>query len=246
MSKSRELVGLLPAAGLATRLGDLAGSKEAQLVLDGDGRAVPAASAALAQMRAAGVARTYVVLRDGKQDVRAALADEEGLTFLGTPGTSCVPETLDVAYESTRGATVALAWPDVIYRPADALARTVQGLGAEDVCLGLFPTLEMSRFEQVVRDAGGAVREILGGASDDGPGVTWALAAWGPTFTEFLHADLARRARAAPLGRELLVREILNAALAAGLTITTVEFPGGGFHDIGTPQGLDRARRGEY
>jgi glucose-1-phosphate thymidylyltransferase len=235
-----ELVGVLPAAGHARRLGEIGGSKEVLPLPGRDGGVLPAAHGALEQMREAGVARACMVVREGKTDIPARLGDGRAygvpLEFVSTPGTDSSPATIDVAYTLVSGADVALAWPDVLYEPADALARTVARLEEFDIALGSYPTRPGGRFDVLDVDPDGTVRHLVGGAS----GWTWALAGWRPQFTEFLHAFLA----AAPPGeRELVLNDVFEAALGAGMRLGIERFPDGSFLDIGTPEDLARARQ---
>jgi dTDP-glucose pyrophosphorylase len=235
-------VGLLPAAGRALRLGEIEGSKEAQVVRAGGGEPRPAALFALDQMRRAGVGRVVVVLREGKDDVRAALREEPLLEYVDTPGTNSVVETIDLAHPFVGGTTVALAWPDVLYEPADALARTVSRLAATgaDAALGLFPTKRGEKYDLVEFDDEGGVQRFHFRPGASSLRYTWALAAWRSSLTEFLHA---RSAELTESGREPSMSDVFQAALHAGLAITSERFDHGGFHDIGTPEDLVEAQR---
>jgi glucose-1-phosphate thymidylyltransferase len=241
-------VGLLPAAGYARRLGDLRGSKEAQLVHHAGGESRPAACWALEQMQRAGVERAYVVLREGKWDVLACLGDGSRLgvplAYVVTPGTESVAHSIDLAHPFVRDASVALAWPDVLYEPEDALARTLARLAdsGTDVSLGLFPTKPGDRFDPVSADADGVVRSLGRGRDESALPCSWVLAAWGPAFTAFLHAQLAGRRDTGERERELSLSDLFQAALEAGLTITSLRFDEGRFLDIGIPEDLARAR----
>lgn len=77
-----ELIGVIPAAGRATRLGHLPCSKEVlpigwELGPNGRPRAVVACEPLLRQMHRAGASRAFVVVGTGKWDVPAFLEDGE-------------------------------------------------------------------------------------------------------------------------------------------------------------------------
>ncbi len=241
-------VGLLPAAGYARRLGDLGGSKEAQIVRHAGSAPQPAACWAVEQMQRAGVDRAYVVLREGKWDVLACLGDGSRLgvplAYVVTPGTESVAHSVDLAHPFVRNASVALAWPDVLYEPEDALARTLARLAdsGADVSLGLFPTQPGDRFDPVHAGADGSVTSLSLPPGQTTLPCSWVLAAWRPAFTAFLHARLAGRRDTAGTERELSLSDLFQAALDAGLTITSLRFDEGRFLDIGVPEDLASAR----
>ena len=86
----------------------------------------------------------------------------------------------------------------------------------------------------------GDVRTIVAKPGAGVTGWTWVAAAWGMTFTRFLHDFLA--SDAASQGRtELYVADVLNAAIGAGLSIRAARFPDGDALDVGTAEDLAEA-----
>lgn len=249
-------MGLVPAAGRARRLAaSLGGASKEVLPVGRDGR--PAAAFLLERLARAGVERAYVVLRAGKWDVPERLGDGAGLgvhlSYLVIEETASVAETLDRAYPFVRGRRVALGFPDILFRPADAFARVrerQEATGA-DAVLGLVPTDRPDKADLVTVDAGGAVRGL---AIKPGPGArrpeppwTWIAAVWGPALTELLHREVAaaRRGSTRARGRELYPGDVLQRAIDEGLRVEAVTFPEGRHLDVGTPEDLERARAWE-
>jgi glucose-1-phosphate thymidylyltransferase len=239
-------------AGRATRLGALAGSKEVLPVADPAGGAPrPVCEVLFEALAGAGVRRAYVVLRQGKWDVPAVLGERSAagvaLAYLVVEPTGSVPETLDRAFPFVRGARVALGFPDVLALPTAALAEVAarQGASGADVVLGLFPTDRPAKADMVATDAAGRVVHIEVKPAATSLRHTWLYAVWAPAFTALLH-DFVRRELAAPSGREreLQVSDALLLAIAAGLRVEAVVFPGGSHLDVGTPDDLERARAG--
>jgi glucose-1-phosphate thymidylyltransferase len=242
-----ELVGLVPMAGRARRLGPAASSKEILPVALPGGGERPICDWLFASLRAAGVRRAVVVLRHGKQDVRDLLGDGRRvgleLEWMLVEESGSVPESLDRAYERVRGLRVATGFPDVVALPVDGLALVAarQLATGADVALGLVPTDRPDKSDMVELDA--AERRILSIAIKPATSslrYTWITASWGPRFTEYLHAWRARPWPSAA-AREPFVSDVLLAALADGLTIEPVLFPHGAHLDIGTPDDLARA-----
>ena len=241
------LLGLIPAAGRAARLGELPCSKEILPVGPPGpaGRPQPVCSPLLAALRRAGAGRALWVLREGKWDIPAALGDGSrwnlDLGYLTLAASGSVPETLDRAYAWTRDATVLLGYPDILFAPPDAFARLVErrrATGAE-VVLGLVPTDRPSKADMVDFDAEGRIQRILVKPAETDLLFTWIFAAWGPVFTGFLHGALP--SLPPPAGRELYPSDVLLAAMAAGLRVEALPFPDGYHLDVGTPDDLARA-----
>jgi glucose-1-phosphate thymidylyltransferase len=265
-----DLVGLVPAAGRALRLADApgvtaAGTSKEVLPVGGpggpSGKPRPAAAHLLSAFARAGGDRAYVVLREGKWDVPEALVASTPesllLAYLVLRESSSVAETLDAAYPFVRGRRVALGFPDILFRPADAFlkVRERQEATGADAVLGLVPTDRPEKADVVVADADGRVREIvikppMQPARPEGvpafTAFTWIAAVWGPAITERLHDEVAAVRRAAEEGavpeRELYPGDVLARAAADGLRIEAVTFPEGMHLDIGTPDDLHRAR----
>jgi hypothetical protein len=122
---------------------------------------------------------------------------------------------------------------------------------AADVVLGLHRIDEPNTWDMVATEADGRVKRI-----DMKPATTelefgWHFAVWTPVFTEFLHRflrsektarDMARMRSAAndPSG-DLALGIVLQAALAEGLVVQSVSFPGDAPLDLGSPENLRRA-----
>jgi glucose-1-phosphate thymidylyltransferase len=241
-----DLVGLVPAAGRARRLGPLPCSKEVLPIGVRDTPRGPAVRVAcdslLESLRLAGAARAVVVLRDDKWDVARYLGpgDAHGvpLAYLCLRDSASLPESLDRARPFVAGARVALGFPDVQLGPPEALARVaaLQAQSGADLVLGLFPARRPETTDMVELDAGGRVARI-----EVRPVVTtlrscWLLAVWGPTFTDHLHGAVAAAGEAA--GEELQIGAIVAGALSAGLDVRALEIAGGWHRDVGTPEEL--------
>src|SRR5207253_1657389 len=118
------------------------------------------------------------------------------------------PYTLDRAYPIVREATVALGFPDILFEPRDAYRAVLARLsgGGADAVLGLFPGERPAKSDMVEVDAAGRVRLIVIKPRRTRLRWSWAIAAWTPAFSEFLHAwvrGAAPAAGAAPRERHL-------------------------------------------
>jgi glucose-1-phosphate thymidylyltransferase len=245
-----DILGLIPAAGRAERLGPLPCSKELLPIGFRETPRGPASKVAchylLERFRTAGIRRVLMVLHESKWDVPRYLGTGEiadvSLAYVVIPGSKSVPETLDRAFPFSESSLVALGFPDVLFEPADAYARLIERQRATgaDVVLGLFPTSKFRTTDMVALGPDGRVLRIEVRPESTALRYNWLLAVWSPVFTRFLHEAV----RSAPAGeRELQIGSIVQEAVAAGLTVQGVEFPDGTYRDIGTPEELAAAVR---
>jgi glucose-1-phosphate thymidylyltransferase len=259
MSLIEDAVGLVPAAGRASRLGNLAGSKELlPLGFRGAGpggemEVRPVCASLFDAFRESGIRQALVVLRQGKWDIPDYLGDGRrfgvDVSYAMMRHPYGAPFTLDAAYPFVRDVPVALGFPDILFRPPDAFRRLFDRLEESDadVALGLFPAYRPESTDMVACDARGRILDI-----EVKPAVTdrthaWGLAVWRPRFTAFLHLWVQRRlldSRAVPLEHsESYVGQVFLDALAEGLHFEGLVVSDEPFLDIGTPASLAEAWR---
>lgn len=230
-------VAVIPAAGTGSRLGEATpGSKE---VADVGGR--PLILHVFDRLALAEIDRTVVVTRHDKADLRAVLSAVDGVEVRGVETS---PSELNSVAVATAGIeeTVALAYPDVLFDPEGAFSPLLRHLEDKraDLVLGLFPTGTAETVDMVALDEAGRPAEIVIKQPDRGLHYSWTIAAWGPSFTEFLvaFADQSRHEQEEPS-----VGDAVQAAIEAGLSMGAVTFEEGSYLDVGTPAGLAEARR---
>ena len=250
----RKIVGIIPAAGNATRMAPLPCSKELYPIgfrNTDDGRSVrpkPVGQYLLEHFHRAGAKRVYIVIRKGKWDIPEYFGDGEalglaiGYLIMNLP--HGVPYTIDQANAFVRDATVVFGFPDILIEPEDAFPRIVAHLEATnaDVVLGLFPTDQPHLCDPIAFDEQGHIREIFVKPVHSDLRVTWAIAAWAPSFTQFLHKHLAELERAAETATaprpEFQISHVIMAAIKSGLRVEGLHLPGAHFIDIGVPENL--------
>jgi glucose-1-phosphate thymidylyltransferase len=251
VSSSRlPLLGLIPAAGRAERLGPLPCSKELLPIGFRETERGPVPKVAghylLERFRAAGIRKIFMVLHESKWDIPRYFGSGEiadvHLAYLSIPGSRSVPETLDRAYPFVQGSLVALGFPDVIFQPVDAYARLLERQAATgaDLVLGLFPAPRFQTTDMVEVGADGRVLRVEVRPEVTSLRFNWLIAVWTPAFTELLHEKVAK---SSPEASELQIGAVVQAAVAGGLHVEGVEFPEGSYRDVGTPSGLAAAMR---
>lgn len=148
-------IGIVPAAGSATRLQPLEGSKELIRV---HGR--PVIDFLLDRMKRAGCEEIRVVTRPEKEDVAAHAFGRGAHVVLGRPAS--VAESLLLGLQGVEpDRFVAIGFPDTIWEPDDGLALVMRALGPGiEAVLGLFSTPALQRSDVVVLDEEGFVQRV--------------------------------------------------------------------------------------
>jgi glucose-1-phosphate thymidylyltransferase len=250
MVRSEQIIGLIPAAGEATRLGRLPCSKEMLPVgfeqREGGLRPKSACIALLENMRRAGILSAFIVILDGKWDIPHGLGDGSlfdmrlGYLMRGRPYGP--PYSLDQAYPFIRDAVVAFGFPDILVRPEDSYSRLREHgeRSGADIVMGLYPAHNPEVMDMVDMDERQRVVRLEIKPARTSLRYAWVNAIWSPTFTEFLHAHV--QGMPAP-SQELSVGHILQAAIEKGFSVEGVPFREGAYLDIGTPGQLAQALR---
>ncbi|MCO5099320.1 MAG: sugar phosphate nucleotidyltransferase [Burkholderiaceae bacterium] len=256
-----DVVGVIAAAGRATRLAPLPCSKELMPIgvhrepAELRGRPKVVSQYLLEKMRAAGAERIFFVVRSGKFDIADYYGDGSRLglsiAYLMMNEPWGPPFSAAQAAAFVGDAIVLFGFPDILIQPEDCFVRARDRLretGA-DVVLGLFRGAPTDALDLVRTDARGRVVELVTkeeapprGEADTG----YMVAAWGPGFTRFLVAEtqrLSALARSAARGPapDWPMGAVFAAAIRAGLHVDSLFLPDARFLDIGTPEGLAAA-----
>ena len=260
----QQVIGLLPAAGKATRLARLPCSKELypigfQNLANGRGlHSKPVCIYLLEKMRFAGISKAYIILRKGKWDIPGYLQDGSmlgmHLAYLMMNLPFGVPYTLDQAYPFLNNSTVALGFPDIIFRPDDAFVQLLarQAQSNADLVLALFPAHQPNKADMVDVDADGRIRGIQVKPARTHLRFAWIIAVWTPVFTQFMHKYLARiqeenrqhnTGNNLPESQELFVGDVIQAAIGDNMHVEGIIFKDGTYLDIGTQDNLFQAVR---
>ncbi|MEM8963632.1 MAG: dTDP-glucose pyrophosphorylase [Acidobacteriota bacterium] len=241
-----DVVGLIPAAGHARRLGRLPSSKELLPVgVTEDGQPRPVCDALLRALASAEIPRALVLLRKGKWDIPAYLGEGSAagprLAFLAIDPTPDVATTLDRARPFVAGARVALGFPDMLFSPHDLFDRllTRQEQCDADIVLGAVPSDQAWKADMVDFDPeSGRVRRIAVKEADCGLEWAWICAVWTARFTTFLADEVASDS---PMTGERHIGVVIRTALESGFDVRVVACADGQFLDIGTPDDYRRA-----
>jgi glucose-1-phosphate thymidylyltransferase len=146
----QKVVGLIPAAGKAKRISPLPCSKEIyplgfhRFRHSEDSRIKVVSEYLMESMRSAKVAEVYIILRKGKWDIPQYLGSGKWMdlnfAYLIMDLPFGVPFTLDQAYNFVKDDTVLFGFPDIVFKPKDAITQLLDKSSSNhaDVILGLF------------------------------------------------------------------------------------------------------------
>ncbi|HTF16506.1 MAG TPA: hypothetical protein VK658_00465 [Chryseolinea sp.] len=254
----KDIIGLIPAGGHATRISPLPCSKELFPIgwrVDDSGNAKPkvVSQYLLEGYRAAGISKAYFILRKGKWDIpqyygHGEIVDMDlGYLIMNHPHGH--PFTVDQAYSFVKDNLVAFGYPDILFEPVDAFASLTEYLhktGA-DVTLGVFPIRKDQRWDICSFGPDGRINVV---AVPDPPSslqrLGWSIAVWTPAFSAFMHEFLAAAIRnnqfIAADGKEFVMNHIFQAAIDHKLRVEHIVFDKGVVRDIGTPAELIAAQ----
>jgi glucose-1-phosphate thymidylyltransferase len=251
-----ELIGLIPAAGQATRISPLPCSKEIFPMgfrtdpTSGTLRPKVISHYLLEKMRQAGITRAYIILRNGKWDIPAYYGDgsmvDMHLAYLLMGRPYGPPYTLDQARPFLQNALVALGFPDMLFTPEDAFIALIarQKATQADLVLGLWPVHNPAKMDMIDLDESGRVRDMVLKPQQTNLRQGWVIALWSPVFTDFMHRHLAAidnaTTRLGSKPAEISVGHVIQAAVREGLHVQSVPFPSGTYLDIGTPEDITK------
>jgi glucose-1-phosphate thymidylyltransferase len=219
---SGRVVGILPAAGYATRLQPLEGSKE---VYEIGGR--PLIDHLVERMRAAPCDELRVVTRPEKRDVVEHARELEARVVEGRPET--LAQSLALGLDGLEPDDVALiGFPDTIWEAEDVFPRLLEALDEEtEAALGLFTYPEPERSDVVTVDESGRVTTVAVKPERPASSLVWGCAA-------------ARVSALAGLDRRDWPGEHFQDLARQG-RVGSVRFQGE-FLDVGTRTALRKAR----
>jgi glucose-1-phosphate thymidylyltransferase len=257
-----EIIGLIPAAGTASRISPIPCSKEifpVGFAMTSDGKRIRPKGGChylLEKMQVAGAEKAYIVIRDGKWDIPAYLGDGSSLrlnlAYLMMNAPYGVPFTLDQAYSFVGNATILFGFPDILFLPENAYSLMLERLWetSADVVLGLFRTDHPERTDTVHLAADEGIVSIDIKNAGSKASHCWIIAVWKPSFTRFLHdhvgyvlgtESMRQPAEAPTVNKEIHLGTVISCAMEAGLRINPFIFKDGRFLDIGTPETLSKA-----
>lgn len=254
----QEVIGLVPAAGLGTRIFPLPCSKELFPVgfqrteSERARRPKVVCHYLLEKMRLAGVRKAFIVLRDGKWDIPTYFGGggmlDMNLAYLMMGLPYGAPYTADQAYPFLQSSLVAFGFPDILFGPDDAYCQLLkrQTVTNADIVLGVFPADRPDTMDMVDVDENGWVLSLAIKPLRTTFRYAWIVAVWTSVFTCYQHEFLKKHLQEVDGSRraqqeEMSVGHVIQAAIQDGVRGQAVIFPDHEYLDIGTPGNLFKA-----
>jgi glucose-1-phosphate thymidylyltransferase len=234
---NEKLIGLLPAAGLGSRL-NLPFPKELYPTIESQ-KYKPVARYMVENLIKAGVKHIIFVINETKHQLIKYFGSGEcfncNFTYVvqdyTSPGQSTSPGLADAlvsSYHLIKGKTVLFGMPDTIMYPKNSFQKGLEILESNgEVTLCLFPTKFPEKFGMVSTNKDGIVLKVVDKPKSTKLEYMWGCIIWQPVFTEYLY----NKVRVEKLSD---FAEILNSAINDNIIMNSVKFKDGEFVDFGT------------
>lgn len=202
-------------------------------------RPITALETHLQALRHAGVTRAAIVISESKSDIVRYIGNGDrydiSITYLYQNQLLGMPFALDLASSWIREATTVFSMPDTIIEPPETLQHVVQHHidNPADVTLGLFQTTTPHKFGMVELTDKAHICRFIDKPKQTDLKFMWGLAVWSPNFTNYMNRFLRSTPRSQP---EIVLSDVFQAALEAGLTFKGVVLTQARYRDIGTPE----------
>ncbi len=250
-----EIVGLIPAGGVAERLGRLPCSKEVLPLFKHQGKLKVTSEHLINYYQLAGITEIYFIIRKGKWDIPQYFGDgtelKVNIGYLTMNLPYGTPFTLNQAYPFVKDKMVAIGFPDILFEPEDAFSEIKSKLinSNAELVLGIVPQDNYLKSDMIEFNTDRTIRNIVIKQNRPDLKYSWFIAIWKPGFSEYMNHFLNIFIKNHPDGklpgnenipRELYVGDVIQGALASGMKLDYVLFEKGNYIDIGTFDDLNK------
>lgn len=243
-----EIVGIIPGAGRASRIGGFFKELTPININKTDpSKFIVVSERMIELLRRGGASPIYFVVNSDKSVIseyfnKSGLFSTESLYFAFQSELDKyygLPFAVDKIYHEARGKTVLLGMPDTLIEPDDAFEILVRRFHEHksDLELGVFKTQPDSyggfieidpRTSKVTSHVDKTARDFPLDRADN----AWAIACWSDRFTDFMHAFVQEKRQDYKFTgfgtfKELLFGDIIDAAILSPDLSVTASFVGG-------------------
>lgn len=252
--KKTKYIGVIPAAGNASRLKNLNYSKEIHPLnfrnISGEEICLPVSQCLINAYRKSGISDIKIIIKKGKEDICRKLGNgmdfNVQLNYMYTDFTYGPAYTINQAFESYRDSHVALGFPDIVFKPHNAYRDLIhkQLVTGTDVVLGLFRSPNPQKMDMVEISKSNAIANIDIKPKQTKLVWTWIIAVWNPSFSFFMnnYLDKVESKYQSNTLQECHVGTVFKEALESGINFDFVFFDNGEIIDIGTPDDMQEAK----
>ncbi|MEZ5082518.1 MAG: sugar phosphate nucleotidyltransferase [Bacteroidales bacterium] len=246
---------IIPGAGKGSRLSHLPYSKELLPVgysISKNNEKHPKTISAylLDHFQRSGIREVHFIIRKGKTDIAEYFESGNNwgvnISYHLTEVDFGVPFTIDQAYYFFHNKNILFGFPDILFYPQNAFIQMKEYLNEHpdiDIVLGLFPVSEQQKWDTVLLKEKNRIERIrVKEGHNKNVKYAWIIAAWRPSFSDFLHDTIAGfKSNPEKIMNELFMGHVIQMAIDKGLKVNGLPFENGGCLDIGTPEGYIKA-----
>jgi len=252
MSVTKNIVGLIPAAGKGSRLAPFPCPKELfpvgyqDYMVNGTMQRRPKVISQylIEHIIEAGAKKVLIIVSEGKGDIMKYYGDGSDfaadIAYLYQEELNGMPNALNLAHNWIGDSTVMFGMPDTIIEP-DTVFQSMLAAheqDAADVTLGLFPTSYPSKFGMVSMGDDNNVLYTIDKPKESDLQYMWGCAIWSPAFTELLSEFVSNRNGNT---KENVLGDVFNLAIERKMKVKGFAAADGKYIDIGTSDELDSA-----
>lgn len=245
--RNLDIVGILPAAGIGSRLSPLPSSKElvpvgiGTTLINGEVRQHPKVIShyMVEQLVAAGSRRLFITISPSKSDILQYYGNGHDfglpIAYLVQQEPWGMPYAIDMAYPHlTNESIILFGMPDTLVAPDSIMTKLLhhQQRQKADLALALFPTDSPHLFGMVEIDDAGRVVDIVDKPAQTDLQYLWGAACWNHRFSTFLHHALPPTRPT----QEIVLGDIFLAALDE-MRVAALVVDDGVYLDIGSSAG---------
>jgi len=246
-----KVIGIIPAAGMGSRLFPYNGGKELlpvgtqHVVINGKEEERPkiVSQHVIEAMAAAGVEHIIIVTRPAKHGLMGLHLDGSQygihISYI-VQHPSSMAHSIDLAYDWVKSSTVVMGMPDTIVSPSNCIKQLLghHRKDKAELSLGLFPTDKPQKFGMVKTDSDANIVYHQDKPTHTDAKTMWGIVAWEPPFTELLHEQTQK---APASDKEMALGDVFDVMMQQGKVCKAYPIVDGEYYDIGTYDDYKRA-----
>ena len=248
--RDASIIGIIPAGGVASRLGHLPCSKELLPIPCHSEHPIPVGTFLINNLKRAGASQINWVIRKGKWDIPQYYGSGRSFDIPMCYNIMEYPHgppfTINESYSNIRGKIVLLGFPDILIDHPNPFVPLINEIrqGNFEVTLGIVHCEDPKKIDVVEMNDDGEITKIIPKPKTDVNKQAWIWAAWSPRFTEFLHHVIEEKVESIKSNesiqkevKELHVGDVMQQFINAGGKVKGIKFQETRFLDIGTTSG---------
>ncbi len=249
----KKFIGIIPAAGKATRLGTIPCSKEILPIgfIEDNNEEIHSGvltciDHSLMAFAEANINTIKVTINPEKEDIKKyvnkrKLHDNLKISFKSIQNSPNILISINSAI-SSKNDNIVLLFPDIIFDPKDMLIKLKETFHNKnpDIVLALFPTDRGDKMDIVSTDKNNRIKQVIPKPGSGISGYTWISAIWNQKFSGLLAKEIKQTETITSQNQEIFIGHIVDIAIKKDLKVLGVPFNKGWCSDLGTPTDLKK------